>query len=333
MRDPGQGNDKAVVYPGCGAILPPELQGDTMKRLTILAISLVLAIAGLGAAPLQAHADDNLPPRVLTAPLDGPDYPYINIHSGPGTEYPVIAQVPASTDFWIGCWGPGTPVTGPYGTTDVWYEAPDYGGWASDADIWTGSNEPVTQGCGDAVQAAAQTYDRHGAAQNALTFADTFNFFFDTDCTYFVSLSLWDGGGLMPTEEWTNSSTDEAAWASKKLAPGVTKAAINANEFTRYMERSGTATVAEITWSDNTASGAELGDVIAYDWDTPSGSGSDGTIDHLAIVTGFTPEGYPLVSQHSPSQVNRYWSWSLGADNWIEFAKPGAKAYLIHIVA
>lgn len=312
-----------------------------MKRLTILAISLVLAIAGLGAAPLQAHADDNLPPRVLTAPLDGPDYPYINIHSGPGTEYPVIAQVPAGTDFWIGCWGSGTPVTGPYGTTEVWYEAPDFGGWASDADIWTGSNEPVTQGCetppvgmtapidenlieriaGDPWSVIRETaYDRVAAAEWAYAHVDD-EVRYSQDCTWFVSQALW-AGGMSKTDEWTDSSWNFNDQASRRDFPGPSKAAAHADYFKEYMVANW-ATYIDIDWSDNTAGGAEVGDVIAYDWD------GDGKINHVALVTSVNEQGYPSITQHTPAQKDRYWSWSDSGNDWIEFASPGATAHLI----
>lgn len=132
------------------------------------------------------------------------------------------------------------------------------------------------------------------------------------------------------TADWTGESNDPEKTVKLRKTPWLEKhtaAAVNANEFTRYMKRSGTAEVKEIDWSDNTAGGAKLGDVIAYDWD----SGADGKIDHLAIVTNFTKEGYPYVTQHSPNQIDRYWSYSETEHNWIEYASPGAKAYLIHI--
>ena len=149
-----------------------------------------------------------------------------------------------------------------------------------------------------------------------------------SDCTYYVSSALWLGG-LAPTDEWTPKTSDPAKLASQKmLNPGPSKAAANADDFTKYMERTRTAEVKLIKWSDQTASGAELGDVIAYHWE----QGKADHIDHLAIVTGFTKDHHPTVSQHSPTQRDRYWSWSLEANNWIEFARPGSHAYLIHFL-
>ena len=173
-------------------------------------------------------------------------------------------------------------------------------------------------------------YFRLGAAIEAKEYANTINLLLAEDCTRFVSWSLWYGGGLPMTADWTGESNDPEKTVKLRKTPWLEKhtaAAVNANEFTRYMRRSGTAEVKEIDWSDNTAGGAKLGDVIAYDWD----SGADGKIDHLAIVTNFTKEGYPYVTQHSPNQIDRYWSYSETEHNWIEYASPGAKAYLIHI--
>ncbi|KXP04866.1 amidase domain-containing protein [Tsukamurella tyrosinosolvens] len=146
-----------------------------------------------------------------------------------------------------------------------------------------------------------------------------------SDCAYFVSLALWDGG-MKSDDDWTPSTSDGSRAASRLMIPGPSKAAMSADHFVKYMARTGRAVVAPIKWSDNTAGGAKTADVIAYDWE----NGADGTIDHIAIVTGFASGGYPLVSQHTPAQLNRGWSWSLDAGQWIEYAKPGAKAYLVH---
>jgi Putative amidase domain len=150
---------------------------------------------------------------------------------------------------------------------------------------------------------------------------------FENDCTYFVSQSLWLGG--MPgSPDWTPRSSDQSKLASHSpiYDPGPTKAAANADYFKNYMVDSDKATITRITWSDNTAHGAQLADVIAYDWN----GRADGVIDHIAMVTAFTDDGYPLVSQHSPTRLNRGWSWDPDANKWIEFSHPGSRAYLIH---
>jgi hypothetical protein len=102
--------------------------------------------------------------------------------------------------------------------------------------------------------------------------------------------------------------------------PGPTRAAALTDEFKNHMVRCGKATLTEIKWSDNTAAGAQLADVIAYDWE----NGADGRVDHLAMVTGFTNDNYPLVTQHSPGRLNRGWSWDPDGNNWIEFTHKGS---------
>lgn len=308
-----------------------------MNRFATLLLASILVIAGVFTTPLSAQADE-LPDSNIATVLQAPDTSYINVRTGPGTEHTLSYTIPSGTDVKIGCWTDGSAVNGPYGTSTIWYQlSGDATEWVSDAYLYTGSNSAVTTRCPtpDAPKAKpkSKVYDRFGAVSLALEEAESFNLHLGADCTYFVSNMLWYGGRMPMTDEWTDSSKDESKWASKHFAPGSTKAAVNANEFVRYMERSGTATVTEIDWSDNTASNAELGDVIAYDWDQADGKpGADGTIDHLAIVTKRTSERYPFVSQHSPSQVNRYWSWSIGANDWIEHVKPGAKAYLVRII-
>jgi Putative amidase domain len=173
------------------------------------------------------------------------------------------------------------------------------------------------------------------------------------DCTWFASQAAW-AGGLPQSDAWAKYSPDGVLGSNDSLAMikalihggysptdpiNPTLTATNANDFVNYLVSSGLAEEIPINWSDNTAAGAQLGDFIAYDWD----HGSDGTIDHIAVVTGFAPgTNYPLVTQHSPAQTNRYWSWSILDNSWIQYGpdyQPSQgssngppKAYLIHII-
>lgn len=170
-------------------------------------------------------------------------------------------------------------------------------------------------------------FERLNTAKAALKFLDT-GYTFPNDCTYFVSQALWDGG-LPSTADWTPRTSDQSKLASKNVYnPGPSKAAANADIFTKYMQQSGMAVVKPITWSDNSTAGAELADVIAYDWN----NGADGVIDHLALITSFTNDHHPNVSQHSPTRRDRYWSWDSDGKNWIEITHKGSRAYLIHFV-
>jgi hypothetical protein len=136
------------------------------------------------------------------------------------------------------------------------------------------------------------------------------------------------GRGTVPTPEWTYDSSNRDLLALKLYNPGPTKAAASADGLVKYLVSTGRAVKTNITWSDNTASGAKIGDVIAYDWDNGR---ADGIIDHVALVTDLNDQGYPSVTQHSPTQKNRYWSYSEVDHDWIEKLTPGARAYLVHI--
>lgn len=306
-----------------------------VRRWLTLCLVTMLAIVGVVTIVPTAVADE------FTATVfSAPGWEYANIRSEPNTNRNPIEQIPAGQTVTLVCYQYGSEVQGPYGASNLWYKVQGYdSGWVADVMVYTGSDEPVTEACAgeqkepSPQQTKASIYNRYGAAMWAVEYADTFHPLLGADCTYFVSRSLWYGGGISRTDVWTDSSSDQSKWVARKwpmteLVPGVTRVAANANDFVNYMRDSGMATVTEISWSDNTAAGAQLGDIIAYDWD----NGADGVIDHVAIVTRFTTEGYPFVTQHSPWQINRYWSYYNSEDKWIEEAIPGSKAYLVHII-
>lgn len=157
-----------------------------------------------------------------------------------------------------------------------------------------------------------------------------------SECTFFVSLALWEAG-VPPTREWNWDTKEPALRGGNRTiqtltgAKHPTIAATSADDFKNYMVNSGRGKIKEVAWSDNTAGGAQLGDVIAYDWE----GRPDGKIDHLAIVTSFTPEGYPRVTQRTVARKDRFWSWDPSANNWIEKSKAVGgdkpRVYLIHI--
>ncbi len=190
--------------------------------------------------------------------------------------------------------------------------------------------------------AHSDTYDGFAACEWAVHNAQAASRFPTNDCTWFVSQTLWEGG-LDQTDTWTGASYD-----ASKLATNNPKAhgfgyrgpttATTANTLVEYLVANSLATRTRIDWSDNTAAGAQIGDIIAYHWNHV-GPGADPNVDyvdHLSIVTGF--EGiYPLVSQHTSQQLNRGWSWSNNDNDWIELAMRNddksvvPTAWLIHI--
>lgn len=259
----------------------------------------------------------------------------------------------------------GTPVTPVCETTgdtvvdsagysnDLWDEV-GTGGYVPNAYIDTGANGP-TPGVPQC------RYNRLAAILWALQNVTHPELVPGGDCTWFASQAGW-AGGLPQSSAWAMDDASgvlgDRAEAARDLIRGgySPDAAINpttdattADDFFTYFEsliNTGLVTIAPIDWSDNTADGAQLGDFIAYDWQGPGPryyGGSDGTIDHIAVVTYVSPTtGYPSVSQHTGARVNRFWSWAPSdhafidqdAKSYLPF--PGSntgqpQAYLIHI--
>lgn len=248
------------------------------------------------------------------------------------------------TPISVRCEQEGQTVSSTAGTSPIWERLSD-GSWLPNVFVFTGADSwspgvprcdapPPAPAPGAGQQPPRQTYDRGAAVSWALQHVQDAERYHDSDCTWFVSQALW-AGGLPRTGDWTDSSFDLFKLARKVDWPGPTKAAAQANAFKDTIVREGFATITEVAWSDNTAGGAQPGDVIAYDWNKGPNNrdkGSDGLVDHLAIVTSVNEHGYPSVSQHTSPRTNRYWSWDPAGDgSWIEYSYPTARVYLIHV--
>ncbi|MFE1250355.1 SH3 domain-containing protein [Streptomyces sp. NPDC058741] len=96
------------------------------------------AVAGADAATMAASALTYYPvaPGVR-----------LNVRSGPGTGYAVVRVLPEGAQVAIYCQTPGTTVSGPYGTTNIWDNIAD-GEYVSDAYVRTGSDGYVRPRCG-----------------------------------------------------------------------------------------------------------------------------------------------------------------------------------------
>jgi uncharacterized protein YraI len=70
----------------------------------------------------------------------------LNVRSGPGTSYPIVKVLPEGTKVPIFCQTPGTTVTGPYGTTNIWDNIAD-SQFVSDAYVKTGSDGYIAPRC------------------------------------------------------------------------------------------------------------------------------------------------------------------------------------------
>jgi hypothetical protein len=294
----------------------------TVRRLALVG---VLATTGL-LVPMTAYAVTGY--HVVVGSLG------LNAHNGPGTNFAVVGSLVNGQEIDIACQTKGTLVgVGLPGTpTDVWDKLTnglfitDY--YTSTPGLAGGYTPGIPQ-CDSAPPPPppAPTYNLAAAVAWAVANETNSNgspfYAQQRDCTYFVSQALW-AGGLSKTADWTNTSTDAGKLALSSWSPGATIDAASADYFKNYVVNSQIATIKEVSWSDNTAGGAQLGDIIGYDWD------SDGVLDHLAIVTSLNPQGYPTVTQHSPSDT-RYWSWD-PAGNWIQITHPGSRVYLLHVI-
>lgn len=70
----------------------------------------------------------------------------LNVRSGPGTGYNIIRLLPEGAKVSIHCQAPGSTVTGPYGTSNIWDNIAN-GEFVSDAYVQTGSDGYVADRC------------------------------------------------------------------------------------------------------------------------------------------------------------------------------------------
>ncbi|WEO96088.1 SH3 domain-containing protein [Streptomyces sp. FXJ1.172] len=70
----------------------------------------------------------------------------LNVRSGPGTNYNITRVLPEDTRVPIFCQTPGTTVSGPYGTTNIWDNI-NNGEYVSDAYVQTGTDGYVASRC------------------------------------------------------------------------------------------------------------------------------------------------------------------------------------------
>ncbi|MEV1082041.1 SH3 domain-containing protein [Streptomyces sp. NPDC050211] len=70
----------------------------------------------------------------------------LNVRSGPGTSYTIVRVLPAGSRVPIFCQTPGSTVTGPYGTSNIWDNIAN-GEFVSDAYVNTGSDGYIASRC------------------------------------------------------------------------------------------------------------------------------------------------------------------------------------------
>ncbi len=70
----------------------------------------------------------------------------LNVRNGPGTSYSIVRVLSEGARVPIYCQTPGTTVTGPYGTSNIWDNISN-GQYVSDAYVNTGSDGYVASRC------------------------------------------------------------------------------------------------------------------------------------------------------------------------------------------
>ncbi|GGU46482.1 SH3 domain-containing protein [Streptomyces violascens] len=71
----------------------------------------------------------------------------LNVRSGPGTGYSIVDVLPQGATVPVNCQTPGTRVSGPYGTSNIWDNIGN-GRFVADAYVKTGSDGYVAPRCG-----------------------------------------------------------------------------------------------------------------------------------------------------------------------------------------
>lgn len=151
--------------------------------------------------------------------------------------------------------------------------------------------------------------DRGGAAAWALAHLDEPGAI-ESNCAYFVSEALRLGGGLAETSGWRPGVASSRVRRWHRIAQHPAYGCVG--DFVIEMQRVGYARLIGTDTMLPSPPGAQIGDVIVYNWD------GRGRYQHLALVTEFN-DGLMRVTQQTPSQRNRPWN-RYGDGRWIETA-------------
>jgi hypothetical protein len=143
------------------------------------------------------------------------------------------------------------------------------------------------------------------------------------DCAYFASEVLW-AGGLEQSKTWSASSTDAAQLSSPRLAnPGPTKTVMLADSLEKYLVATHHALVTAVDLHGTRVSGAQVGDLITYDWN------DNGVIDHVSVVR--SAGASTRIAQHNVNIKSQSWRWSSVHHELLTKLYAQPRAYLVHI--
>lgn len=119
--------------------------GETKKKAGWKRRSTWLAAGALGACCMVLGWSTTATAALRTYPV-APDV-RLNVRSGPGTNYTIVRVLPEGSMVPIYCQTPGTTVTGPYGTSNIWDNISN-GEYVSDTYVQTGSDGYIASRCG-----------------------------------------------------------------------------------------------------------------------------------------------------------------------------------------
>lgn len=300
---------------------------NRQRRKATLLTALAVMIAGGGAAwPSPARADATY--HVYHTGGVG-----LKVRTMPSTSSGSRTVLSEGSAVTISCQTVGENIQ----NSKIWDRLAD-GGYVSDWYVDTPNVGTFTPGIGQCEQAPVPApiphYERAAAAKWATDNYKTSYRYENEDCTYFASRALW-AGGLPKSTTWTDSTTDPSvAYGNLANGPQPSVEAVSADRLKNYLvNEAKVAVIHELDFNRPAIEYAQLGDLIAYDWNDRWGlSRPDGVIDHLAVITTFSATGYPLVSAHSNSLLNGGWRWSYTFGKPITDVHHDARAYLIHIV-
>jgi hypothetical protein len=321
----------------------------TVSRLAVGAAILPASVgAGLVAPASPASAEGSWTQHVSYTDGDG-----LWVHSSAGlSRATVTTLLPEGAEIVTDCVS-FSDVVG--GTDPAWLHITSpTEGWVSDFYVdtsWDRNNTLVQQGlpeCGGepapedspddvVIENDLAPLDRGAAAQWALEHAQDAQLEQTVElwsgCTWFVSQALW-AAGLPQTQAWNA----EGGHSGLNRIPG-TVAATAVDEFLPNLLAMYPSTSVVELGSDrfhgNAVPEAEVGDVIAYDWE------GDGDPDHVSIVTSISDGDYPNVAEWGTNKTGhltsgydeRGWTWSEKHHEWLQEESPGVTATLYHFAA
>jgi hypothetical protein len=131
---------------------------------------------------------------------------------------------------------------------------------------------------------------------------------FSNDCTNFVSLALWFGGGY-PMTTYTGSPTDDHNWYMDRAGGRWTFSWSVAADQKQFQALHYPGGYYAGTYSGTYGGNDDLstGDQLYYDWT------GGGVIDHMSLQVGFGTDpgsGWvgDLVDQHTTNRYHAYWT-------------------------